>query len=151
MLTPCKIGTAAKHMKSLSLLFFVFVFSTLKPNYMVRARAVFSNRSTSNKAPQVCFHTCLTYDETNVDFTVCLKRARCPCNERSIPSDIQNKNNNNKKKNMVNSTFQVIAPRKRLQNISSVIKSRSLYRTALPLFTTGFHSVHAASSNKSIL
>lgn len=116
---------------------------------MVRARAVFSNRSTSNKAPQVCFHTCLTYDETNVDFTVCLKRARCPCNKRSIPSDIQNKNNNNKK-NMVNSTFQAIALRKRLQNISSVIKSRSLYRTVPPLFT-GFHSVHAASSNKSTL
>lgn len=52
---------------------------------------------------------------------------------------------------MVNSTFQAIAPRKRLQNISSVIKSRSLYRTVLPLFTTGFHSVRAASSNKSIL
>lgn len=89
MLTPCTIGTAAKHMKSLSLLFFVFVFSALKPK-TVRARAVFCNRPTSNKAPQVCFHTRLTYDETNVDITVCLKRARCPCNKRSIPSDIQN-------------------------------------------------------------
>lgn len=97
--------------------FSLFLFFLLESLTTWFEHGLFSNRSTSNKAPQVCFHTCLTYDETNVDFTVCLKRARCPCNKRSIPSDIQNKNNNNNKKNMVNSTFQAIAPRKRLQNV----------------------------------